>query len=366
MPDMNGDPTHAPTDETGTGSVADDTPVDTPGHRLTAGLTIGNRVVVRYRLEEGSDASATDFLGELVARDRDFLIVDTKTERLKLIRSDVIAAKDVPPPASHAGPAHQRVSADDLEKVMAKGWVAVQQSGLGSWILRSSNGFTGRANSVLPVGDPSLPLDRAIDFVEKWYSDRDAPPIFQLHGGRGFAVEQDELGAALIGRGYIAGGGRANWDRVLVMTGLSAAVPPLTTESAPVTADSELTPEWLMAYGEQRSIVPGTTEAVLTGSDGQLFMSVRDPGSGRIVAIARMAIHPGWAGIFGLWVHPDHRRRGLAKTIVSAVAMVARENNMPAIYLQVSGDNASGVAFWQRLGFGVHHEYTYLAKPTSA
>ena len=53
----------------------------------------------------------------------------------------------------------------------------------------------------------------------------------------------------------------------------------------------------------------------------------------------------------------------LATTLVSAIAMVARENNMPAIYLQVSGDNADGIAFWERLGFSVHHEYTYLAKP---
>ena len=93
--------------------------------------------------------------------------------------------------------------------------------------------------------------------------------------------------------------------------------------------------------------MPGATEAVLTGSDGQLFLSVTDPDSSRIIALARMAIHPGWAGIFGLWVHPDHRRQGLATTLVSAIAMVARENNMPAIYLQVSADNTDGVAFWE-------------------
>jgi predicted GNAT family acetyltransferase len=92
---------------------------------------------------------------------------------------------------------------------------------------------------------------------------------------------------------------------------------------------------------------------------------VRDPESNRVIALARMSIHPGWAGIFGLWVHPDHRRTGLATTIVSAVAMVARENTMPAIYLQVSADNADGVAFWERLGFGVHHEYTYLTRPSA-
>ena len=380
MPDMNGEPTHGPTDETGPETVPETVPethpeadpgtaslgtTDTAGHRLTAGLTIGGRVVVRYRLEEGADAAATDFVGDLVARNTDFLIVDTKTERVKLIRADVIAAKDVPPPASRAGRAHERVSADDLEKLMAKGWQAVDRGGVGDWVLRSSDGFTGRANSALVVGDPTLPLDQAIDFAEKWYADRGRPPIFQVHGETGFEPADQPVVAALLERGYVIGGDHENWQRVLVMTGLSAAVPPLTEESAPVTADAELKLDWLMSYGEQRSIVPGATEAVLTGSDGQLFLSVRDPSGNAIIGIARLAIHPGWAGIFGLWVHPDHRRSGVGATIASAAAMVARENTMPAMYIQVSGDNAAGIAFWKDLGFTVHHEYTYLAKPAS-
>jgi ribosomal protein S18 acetylase RimI-like enzyme len=380
MPDMNGEPTDGPTDETslekGTEKDIDagtetgtetrtGTGTDTAGHRITAGLTVGSRVVVRYRLAEGAEAAATDFLGELIARNDDFLIVDTKTERVKLIRADVIAAKDVPPPASRPGRAHERISADDLEKLMAKGWQALDRGGLGDWVLRASDGFTGRANSALVVGDPSLPLDKAIDFVEKWYSDRGRPTVFQVHGERGFVVEELPVAAALLDRGYAVGGGRDDWQRVVIMTGLSAAVPPLTEASVPVVADAELKMDWLQAYAEQRSIVPGATEAVLTGSDGQLFLSVNDPDSNRIVALARMAIHPGWAGIFGLWVHPDHRRKGLATTLVSAVAMVARENNMPAIYLQVSADNTDGVAFWEGLGFGVHHEYTYLTRPSA-
>ncbi|GAB3877688.1 GNAT family N-acetyltransferase [Terrabacter terrigena] len=369
---MNGEPTHGPTDETHpeTGSQtgsATSAPggTDTPGHRLTAGLTIGSRVVVRYRLEEGEGAAATDFVGELVARNADFLVVDTRTERVKLIRADVLAAKDVPPPASRTGRAHERVSADDLEKLMAKGWQAVDRGGVGDWVLRASDGFTGRANSALVVGDPSLPVAKAIDFAERWYADRGRPAIFQVHGASGFDPAEQPAVAELLERGYVVGGGHESWQRVLVMTGLSAAVPPLTEQSAPVTADAQLQLDWLTTYAEQRPVVPGATEAVLTGSDGQLFLSVRDPGTNAIIGLARLAIHPGWAGIFGLWVHPDHRRSGVATTIVSAAAMVARENNMPAMYIQVSGDNAAGVAFWSDLGFTVHHEYTYVAKASA-
>lgn len=366
MPDMTGNPVPHPTDETPEPTpdrAADDpTPAPTPGHRVSAELTVGGRVVVRYRLAEGSAAGATDFVGALVARNHDFLIVDTKTERVKLVRSKVIAARDVPPAATRPGPAHLRVSVDDLEAVMAAGWPAVDRGGLGDWQLRSAGGFTGRANSVLAIGDPSLPVEKAIDFCEKWYADRDSPALFQVSGEAGFTMADHPVGSALLGRGYVTGGGHPDWERILVMTASAKNVPPLTTESVPVNADAVLRPDWLMAYGEQRSVVPGVTESVLTGSAGQLFLSVRDEASGRIVGVSRMSISPGWAGIFAVWVHPDHQREGIATAMTSSIALVAKENNMAAIFLQVSADNPGAIAFYERLGFVVHHEYSYLGR----
>lgn len=338
-------------------------PDPTLGHRLSADLTVGERVVVRYRLTPGDGARATDFIGRLVARSDDFVVIDTKNERVKLIRGDVMAAKEVPPAPTRAGPPHLRVSVDDLQRVMAAGWPAVAQQGLGDWLLRSSSGFTGRANSVLTVGDPSLPLEKAIDYCEKWYREHDEPPLFQVCGPSGFDLAGHPVGAGLHDRGYVTGAGRADWERILVMTAQAKNIPPLTDASPPVDGDGLLRPEWLMAYGEQREVVPGVTEAVLTGSGGQLFMSVRDPGTRRIVGVARMSISPGWAGIFAVWVHPEHRRTGIASAMTAAIALTAKENNMAAVFLQVSGDNPGAIAFYEGLGFVVHHEYTYLGKP---
>lgn len=353
MPDMVPPPVTDPAETTdGSG------PVD-----LAARLTVGGRVSVRYRLPEGSGAGATDVVGVLVERDDSRLLVDGREGPVSVRRADVVAAKDVPPAPTRRGPAHERVSADDLELLMADAWPAVDRHGLGSWVLRSSSGFTGRACSTLPTGDPTLPLDRAVDYVETWYAERGAPAMFQLFGPRGFRVEDDELGALLLERGYAVGGGRPDWARVLVMTAPSAGVPPLTQASPPVVADARMSPEWLMAYGRSRSVVPGVTETVLSGREGLLFLSVRDEQSGGLVAIARMAVHPGWAGVFAVWVDPEHRRRGLATTLTSAIAMVARDNSMPSVYLQVSADNAGAILLYEDLGFTVHHEYTYLKRP---
>ena len=51
---------------------------------------------------------------------------------------------------------------------------------LGDWLLRAADGWTGRANSALPVGDPDRPLDGAVDAVERWYADRGQPAMINV------------------------------------------------------------------------------------------------------------------------------------------------------------------------------------------
>ncbi|HKX66409.1 MAG TPA: GNAT family N-acetyltransferase [Intrasporangium sp.] len=328
-------------------------------------LTVGTRVVVRQRLVDTPEAGATDVIGRLAERTDDVLVIDTRRGLVAVPRRDVVAAKPVPPPATRPGPAHLRVSVDDLALVTAQGWVAVEQARRGSWLLRSAPGYTGRANSVLVVGDPGMPVDVAIDHCERWYAERDQTTMFQVNGPVGFTIADHPVAHVLLERGYTIGGGRLDWSRVLVMTGPLAGIASQGGSAPHVVADATLSEEWLSAYSEGRTPVPGVTEAVLTGSERQLFLSIREDTDGRIVAVARLTLHPGWAGVFGLWVHPDHRRQGLARRVMAAVATTARENRLPAVYLQVSEDNDRAIAFYEGLGFTVHHQYTYLVQPAA-
>jgi hypothetical protein len=47
----------------------------------------------------------------------------------------------------------------------ARGWRAPEEDHLGHWLRHSGGGFTGRANLVLVVGDPGVPLPAAVDAV---------------------------------------------------------------------------------------------------------------------------------------------------------------------------------------------------------
>src|SRR5215475_14738751 len=74
---------------------------------------------------------------------------------------------------------------EDLERAAARHWQAPETEPLGEWRLRAAAGFTGRANSALPVGDPGLPLPDAVAAVEDWYRRRDLRPMIVLPQGAG-------------------------------------------------------------------------------------------------------------------------------------------------------------------------------------
>jgi GNAT superfamily N-acetyltransferase len=50
------------------------------------------------------------------------------------------------------------MNASEIELAAARHWQAPEEGYLGEWLLRAGAGFTGRANSALPLGDPGVEL----------------------------------------------------------------------------------------------------------------------------------------------------------------------------------------------------------------
>jgi GNAT superfamily N-acetyltransferase len=133
---------------------------------------VGRRVSVRRTVQtpDGRDAFS-DVVGDLVALDAERAIVDTRTGPVE-VALDTVAAATAPRPSTR----------DELhlEDIVARGWRARDTSRLGGWLLRADSGFTGRANSVLPLAAPGAPLEAALQHVGRWYAERDLPARFQV------------------------------------------------------------------------------------------------------------------------------------------------------------------------------------------
>ena len=102
----------------------------------------------------------------------------------------------------------------DLERAAAAHWRGTEEEWLGQWLLRAAAGFTGRANSALPLGDPGLPLGAAVDYVTRWYADRGLRPMIALPvpldpGQVDPASPAGELDAELVRRSWPDRGGPA-------------------------------------------------------------------------------------------------------------------------------------------------------------
>jgi N-acetylglutamate synthase len=339
-------------------------------------LPLGARVVVRWRLDTpdpATGASQTDAVGTLLDRDEEVVTVGTSRGPVTIRRARITAAKEVPPKPARRGAAHLALSVEDLQRVMTPSWGAVERATLGDWVLRASAGYTQRGNSVVPVGSPGRPLEQAVTEVEGWYAARGLPAKFALAGPVGFDPGTDPLGALLLSRGYTVG------SLTLNLTASRETVVAADPGGPGVIVSEELTPSWLQTYHRTRATVPGATEAVLRDSPRVLFGSIL-PGGGlsqRLglraadaagttpVAVARMGIGAGWAGLGAVWTDPAYRGRGLAAHLTAGLAARLRHEEISLVHLQVEHDNDTAIRLYGRLGFDTHSSYAYLTAPTA-
>jgi N-acetylglutamate synthase len=84
-----------------------------------------------------------------------------------------------------------------------------------------------------------------------------------------------------------------------------------------------------------------------------------DPGSAPLAAVARGVLTDGWLGVTALTVAEEHRRRGLATAVMTALQSWAAERGGSSVYLQVTASNAGARELYRRTGFIEHHRYHY-------
>ncbi|MEV0037549.1 GNAT family N-acetyltransferase [Streptomyces sp. NPDC050804] len=331
----------------------------TAGGRLRVRLTpadVGKRVSVRQLTGGGTGAQKfTDTVGVLTSWDKGVLLITRRTgESVRVPESALVAGKVVP-----AAPARRRGPAADfreLARVGARAWQPVESEPLGEWLLRAAGGFTRRANSVLPLGDPGTPLDEALERVRRWYGERGLPAYIQA--ATGAEGTQETLCAELERRGWRPETTTEVRIGALAAIGdQDAAVPRVRLDRSIGSAGTG----WLRRY--QRSGVPGPHVLhVLAGGPSVWFASV--PGTGDVpAAIGRCVVDGRWAGFMAVEVDPAHRREGLATAVMTALARRALEEGASAAWLQVESDNTGARALYDAMGFAVHHRYHYFRSP---
>jgi ribosomal protein S18 acetylase RimI-like enzyme len=234
----------------------------------------------------------------------------------------------------------------DLERLAARSWRGLEEERLGDWLLRAGGGFTGRANSVLVVGDPPADLPGAVEAVTSWYVRRGLRPRVQV----------PMPGAERADAAFAAAGWTREDDNLVLTAALTGWTgPQVDVDLAAVPDDA-----WLAGYRYRGTPLPPVASAVLVNAEEPVFASIRcDPAPAPLAAVARGVLVDGWLCVTAVTVDERYRRRGLATAVMAGLGGWARRRGGHSCLLQVAGNNAAALALYERLGFTEHHRYHY-------
>jgi ribosomal protein S18 acetylase RimI-like enzyme len=252
----------------------------------------------------------------------------------------VMAAPAVPP--AMLGPR-------DLERLAQRAWPALEERWLDGWLLRFSQGYTRRANSVAALAVGSLPLTEKIARCQAEYRRRGLPLIFRIAP----SSEPPLLDSVLAAAGY-----RSEAETITQVAPLSAL---LVTCHPAVHTWSRATDDWLAAYHHCGGIavdeVPLLRQSLARSTAPSLFVAARV--HGEPVSCAMGVLDRGYLGVYSVVTAVGHQRRGYARACINGLARWAAERGGDCAHLQVLAGNQPARRLYARLGFRTAYRYWY-------
>ena len=316
---------------------------------LDPGL-IGQRLTLRLHDPEGGYRDLVGVLESATTiRKRSGEIVEFDPQQIAIVHP----IKEIVSKAGSGAPLSLRIA--ELEALSTLTWPPREIQELGQWRIRISDGVTYRANSVFvagppPFGEPGLELDAAIERVEKIYAASQLPAAFHL-----ITPTFQEFADYLINKGWKEKVGAA--FMVCDITDAPDFADTLMKKNLTLLNEDSPTPEFLALHNDE------ILEKIMNSYPARYLSICRD---GITIATARMAFSDSWAIVTRLIVSESHRRQGLAELLMQACIRYSHAERVQKMCLQVDRSNIGAQALYEKMGFRVHHTYSFIEREDRA
>lgn len=307
---------------------------------------IGQRLTLRLHDPEGGYRDLVGVLESVTTiRKRSGEIVEFDPRQIAIVHP----IKEVPQKAGSGAPLSLRIA--ELEALSTRTWPPHEIKEIGTWQIRISDGVTYRANSIFvsgspPFGEPGVDLEQAIEQVEKIYNDAQLPTVFHLVNPM-----YQEFTDYLIGRGWKEKVGAA--FLVCDIDSVTDIAPSLKERNLILLNEDAPTPEFLALHNDE------ILETIMNSYPARYLSLLSE---GITVATARLAISDSWAIITRLIVAQSHRRQGIAELLMQACLGYSRSEGVRKMCLQVDRSNIGAHSLYEKLGFRVHHTYSFIER----
>lgn len=239
-----------------------------------------------------------------------------------------------------------------LERLSASAWPSLETVTYDGWWVRFSDGYTKRANSVIPFRQGTIPIEEKVAECERMYSERGLDTTFKLTAAS-MPAALDEF---LDGRGY------ARESPAVVHT--LAMKEGALSDTGKVVLAPEVSRAWLdpfcmMSGLDERK--KRTAERMLGAIASPKRFACLQLGE-QIVACGLGVLEDESVWLFDIVTREDQRRRGHGTSLVQGLLSWGRQNEARRAYLQVASGNEPALNLYRGLGFREAYGYWYRVR----
>ncbi|MCB0210406.1 MAG: GNAT family N-acetyltransferase [Anaerolineae bacterium] len=244
-------------------------------------------------------------------------------------------------------------TAKPIEEASLNAWPALRRMVVDGWLVRFSEGYTRRANSVNPLYGGQMAVEDKIRFCEQLYAERQLPCVFKITP----FVQPNALDALLDRLGY-------QKEAPTSVQTLDLATFTSETPVSTLYQQHDPTNLWVETYARMNSVAArniGPLKAILDHiAPPACYVMLLD--NGQPVACGLGVREGDKVGLFDIVTEPSQRGKGLGQQLIAAILAWALNHGAQTAYLQVMLNNAAALRLYEKLGFREIYQYWYRVK----
>lgn len=223
------------------------------------------------------------------------------------------------------------------------------------WILRYSDGFTYRANCIIPLYESLINWDMKRMECEKRYQAKGLPAVFKISSD--MSKEWEEL---LYHHDY---------KKVKTVDLMSMSLSDknfLKHES--VSAEAGINDDWLVRFQKLCKINNSHFKEIqksILSHINSLVYTVQVVQDGNTIGSGYAVLESDKMGLYGIHTEERYRRMGIGYLITNALLAKGKEHGMKEAYLQVFSGNEGAIHLYHKLGFDKQYSYSFYEKMLS-
>ncbi|MGP4040131.1 GNAT family N-acetyltransferase [Gracilibacillus sp. D59] len=236
-----------------------------------------------------------------------------------------------------------------IEELSMNAFPSLQTQLINGWILRFSNGYAKRANSVNPIYDSQEDIQQKIEECEKIYREKGLRVIYKLTK----QVFPKQLDQILEQKGYDVTGETS--VQVLSLKQRKIKM------SDKAVISNQFAETWFTDFCELNHIADTdqhTFKQMLKNISAEVcYICLIN--NKETLACGMGVLEDGWLGLYDIVVSEKYRNKGYGVEIVSSILHWGESLGAKNAYLQVMLNNKQAINLYAKLGFTEAYQYWY-------